>query len=361
MIKRLQWVAVAMAAVMLSACGGGDDPAPAPPPPAPPPSPVPSPPPPAGSLPQVVGGRAELLAGNRLRCGHSNGAGEQALLGHGGAMTIHKGELWLADAGCGSAVQPGVRVIDLATGVVRTHVISEPEASGATRASGFTFPTGIAFDSKEQLFVLDGQHASSRFSTELLVPSLRSGFAGGIWKVTSEGMTVFAGVVPTGLGNGVGEAAGLGRPNSWVLDSQDNMYLSSLGVSRKVTPNGEVSTLRTGLAEHAVLVARDDQAWGAVDSASGRSLLNLVTGEGTATSPKWDWGAHDAKAAFYSVKLLTNTPSTQGTTTIYRRAAGSTEDVPVVTEVQDLQTAVFDAQNRLYLKQGGAIVRITFD
>ncbi len=361
MIKRLPFIAVAMAAVMLSACGGGDDPAPAPPPPAPPPSPVPSPPP-AGSLPQVVGGRAELLAGNRLRCGYWNGAGEQALLGNGGAMTLHKGELWLADAGCGSAVQPGVRVIDLATGVVRTHVISEPPANGATRASGFTFPTGIAFDSKEQLFVLDGAHSSSRFSSELLVPPMSTGFAGGIWKVTSEDMTVFAGVVPTDLSDGVGEAAGLGRPNSWVLDAQDNMYVNSFGVARKVTPSAEVSTLFTGLWRYAMLVARNDQVWGVAADAEGRySLLNLVTGERAATPQDWDWGAYDAKGAFYSAKLLTNAPSTQGTTTIYRRAAGSTEDVPVVTAVQDLQTAVFDDQNRLYLKQGGAIVRITFD
>jgi hypothetical protein len=85
---------------------------------------------------------------------------------------------------------------------------------------------GLAFDSQNNLFVVDGMYCTIR-------------------KITPSGdVTTFAGTGISGHADGMGKTASFNRPNGIVIDPYDNLYITDCGNNciRKITAAGEVTT-----------------------------------------------------------------------------------------------------------------------
>jgi sugar lactone lactonase YvrE len=114
---------------------------------------------------------------------------------------------------------------------------------GDATTEGFTAPASGALDSKGNVFVADNK-------------------SGAVLKITPAGATsVFAGKMnETGSADGAGAAARFTAPRGLAIDGKDNVYVAdeANGNVRKITPEGEVTTLAGGLAgPRAVAVAKD--------------------------------------------------------------------------------------------------------
>jgi hypothetical protein len=85
---------------------------------------------------------------------------------------------------------------------------------------------GLAFDSQNNLFVVDRKYCTIR-------------------KITPSGdVTTFAGTGTNGHADGMGKTASFYGPNGIVIDPADNLYITDIGNNciRKITPTGEVTT-----------------------------------------------------------------------------------------------------------------------
>jgi hypothetical protein len=85
---------------------------------------------------------------------------------------------------------------------------------------------GLAFDSQNNLFVVDRMYCTIR-------------------KITPSGdVTTFAGTGTNGHADGMGKKASFYGPNGIVIDPYDNLYIVDCGNNciRKITPAGEVTT-----------------------------------------------------------------------------------------------------------------------
>ena len=108
-------------------------------------------------------------------------------------------------------------------------------ADGAGSAAQFSFPRGIAIDTKGNLYVADGDNHRIR-------------------KVTPEGeVSTFAGS-EGGFADGIGSAAQFYHPSGIAIDMTGNLYVADTWNHRicMITPKGEVSTLagnKKGFAE----------------------------------------------------------------------------------------------------------------
>lgn len=91
-------------------------------------------------------------------------------------------------------------------------------------------PTGVAFDSKGNLFIADRGNNVIR-------------------KVTPAGVSsTFAGTRTAGYVDSTGVLASFNKPNALAIDASDNIYVADLGnhAIRKITPAGKVTTLAGG-------------------------------------------------------------------------------------------------------------------
>jgi len=103
-------------------------------------------------------------------------------------------------------------------------------ADGQGSAARFRYPYGIAIDAVGNLYVTDIGNFSIR-------------------KVTPGGeVSTLAGNGETGLADGQGNAARFKGPSGIAIDATGNLYVADVGSHsiRKVTPNGAVSTLAGG-------------------------------------------------------------------------------------------------------------------
>ena len=340
-----KYLTLAFLCATLSACGGGDgdDVAQPPPPPAP-----------APALPTVVGGTAKLLAGSPTNvCGLQDGIGAAALLGSDGAITVRDGKLWLADSGC-SRSQASVRSIDTETGATSTLAVRPPLVSGAP-LPGFVYPTGIAVDSEANVFVADGLRESDRMGVTITTPAPGPGAARGIWRVTHGAMAVHAGVQSDGRSDGKGTSAGFGQISGMVVNDDDSLVVNDFGFMRLVSPDATVTTagghIYRGLTPPTLV---DGKAHGL---RSDGVLQNVNSGLAYSTAnPMFNIVLVDRHGNTYY-----GTPSTAGSvTSIYRKARHATERVAVVEGIQNLQSAALDEDGVLYLKQGNAVVKVTW-
>lgn len=97
---------------------------------------------------------------------------------------------------------------------------------GAAADAQFNFPTGIAIDSKGNLFVGDFSNNCVR-------------------KIADGQVTTFAGTLDMGTTDGTGSEARFYAPNYIVIDADDNLFVSeNLNHRiRKITPSGTVTTI----------------------------------------------------------------------------------------------------------------------
>ena len=143
-----------------------------------------------------------------------------------GIVADSSGNLFIADTG-----NSKIRKITPA-GVVST--IAGGDSNGSTDAVGtdasFNFPSGIAIDSNNNLFVTDAGNNKIR-------------------KITPSGVvSTIAGSGLSGSTDAVGTDASFFYPSGITVDSSDNLFITDFTSSkiRKITPAGVVSTIAGG-------------------------------------------------------------------------------------------------------------------
>jgi len=162
----------------------------------------------------------------------------------------------------------------------------------------FNKPTDIAFDSNRNMYIVDsGYHCIKKFSQN------------------GRNITMFAGNagVP-GSSDGTGTAATFNTPIGIAIDTNNNLYVTdqtstqSGGMIRKITPDGVVTTIKTGLRYpygialdngsiwitlykgHGVQQIKNDGTSIMYGSTTGKS----GTTDGTSTQAKFNYPAHIA-------------------------------------------------------------------
>jgi streptogramin lyase len=116
-----------------------------------------------------------------------------------------------------------------------TSTIAGSGSSGFSDGSGtaarFSFPTGVAVESRGTVYVADFANYAIRKISPAGVVSTFAG--GGVWVGT-----------PT---NGIGSTASFRGPNGVAVDGVGNVYVADQVEIRKITPAGVVSTLAGGI------------------------------------------------------------------------------------------------------------------
>ncbi len=167
-----------------------------------------------------------LLAGNVAKSGSADGTGAAASFYLPADIAADRaGNLYVADTANNTIrkITPAGVVTTLAgaAGVVG-------HADGAGAAASFFFPSGVATDSTDNVYVADEMNHTIR-------------------EITPAGLvTTIAGIVLTaGHADGVGAAATFNRPQGVATDSAGNVYVADTGNStiRQISPQGTVSTL----------------------------------------------------------------------------------------------------------------------
>ncbi len=167
-----------------------------------------------------------LLAGDVAKSGSTDGTGPTASFYLPSDMATDRvGNLYVADTANNT-----IRKITPA-GVVTTlagtaGVVGHADGTGA--AASFFFPSGVATDSADNVYVADEMNQTIR-------------------KITPAGVvTTIAGIALTaGHADGVGAAATFNGPQGVTTDSAGNVYVADTGNStiRQISPQGTVSTL----------------------------------------------------------------------------------------------------------------------
>jgi len=203
-------------------------------------------------------GEVSTLAGGEY--GFADGAGQNARFFEPTGITIDAaGNLYVADS-----FNHRIRKVTPA-GVVSTLAGSEPGfADGAGSAARFDGPTGIAIDRAGNLYVADT--LSNR-----------------IRKLTQKGEVSTLAGGKYGFADGVGSAAQFAYPSGIAIDAAGNLYVADTQNHRirKVTPRGVVSTLagndKQGFADGKGKNARFSSPWGiAIDAAGNLYVADML-------------------------------------------------------------------------------------
>jgi len=225
-------------------------------------------------------GVTSLLAGNVLAVGSADGTGSLATFNApSGVASDAVGNVYVADT-----ANHLIRKVDPA-GVVTTFA-GTAGVAGSTDAVGtaasFNFPTGIAIDSGNTLYVADYENHVIR-------------------KITSDGtVSTLAGLAGNkGSADGTGGAARFNFPRSVAVNSAGTVYVADSGNNtiRTISPGGAVLTLAgsaaSGSADGIGTAARFNGPGGiAVGSSSsnifvsdsGNSTIRMVTVAGVVTT-----------------------------------------------------------------------------
>lgn len=159
-----------------------------------------------------------------------------------------------------------------------------PKSDGVTSITTFPDarffdPNGIAFDSKNNLFVADTRNHTIR-------------------KISGRSVTTFAGTAgEMGAVDAQGAAARFSFPTGIAIDRKDNLYVTDQHTIRKITPDGRVTTLagaagQAGYADGTGAEARFDLPWGlAIDedcnvfvADSNNNVIRKITPEGVVST-----------------------------------------------------------------------------
>jgi WD40 repeat protein/streptogramin lyase len=236
----------------------------------------------AASTPVTTSGEVQVttFAGSVGNKGGDDGAGSAAGLGGPQSVAVdNSGNIYVAEPGMIRKITLGGQVTTLA-GTKRFSDIGSADGTGST-AHFSSFMNGLAVDGSGNVYVADTKNEAIRKITPDGVVTTLAGCAGkpgstdgagsaarfsnpsgvavdrngnvyvadrgnqSIRKITPEGaVTTFAGSV----GNrdemdGKGPAAHLAYPSALAADGSGNLYVAESTCVRKITPDGEVTTL----------------------------------------------------------------------------------------------------------------------
>lgn len=371
------------ASLLLAACGGDGDSSPTPPP---------SPTPGAAALPDVPNGRATLLAGSleadpAKACGRVDADDPlQSRFGYiTHAMTVAAdGAVYLTDQPCradsGQAdavrkIAPNGQVSTVATGAL-------PQAG--TALSRFVRPAGLAVKGG-MLYVSDGgPHggldaggACETYSLATAPGYPAAGRATGIWQVAADGrISAVAGVARASCEAGAASLDGAGPQASFclpagmafsadgVLHVMDARMQGTPGTWRTVHvsdgnvqsgPAGRFTPNLIGSADGRIYVTDSCPAAGRVSRLVSVPDLSVLTDQ----LPNSSLVAIDSRGNVYSASADARRDGVKST--LYRKAAGQTQFVPVASNVRALRALAVGPDDALYLKSGHAVVKITFN
>jgi len=191
----------------------------------------------AGVVTTVAGLAAQFdNAGNQVAggAGLTDGTGSAArFFSPRGLAVDSAGNVYVADRGNQTIrkVTPAGVVTTLAGNASIKNESENPAggySDGTGSAARFNYPSGVAVDTRGNLYVSDTDNSAIR-------------------KVTPEGMvTTLAGLAGNfGSADGMGSDARFNQPTGVAVDSAGNLYVADTGNStiRKVTPLGAVTTL----------------------------------------------------------------------------------------------------------------------
>ena len=206
-------VLLSLAAVLLTACGGGTAQS----------GPAPSAPS-VSLLPSVL--MVSTLAGTASASGSADGTGAAASFNYPVGMTVDAaGDLYVTDKN-NCTIRKITQAGAVTTLAGTAGVCSSADGTGA--AAGFNYPYGITVDSAGNLYVTDETNNTIRKITQAGVVTTLAGTAGVI-----------------GSADGTGAAASFTDPRGIVVDKLGNLYVvdNFNQTIRKITPAGVVTTL----------------------------------------------------------------------------------------------------------------------
>jgi len=147
----------------------------------------------------------------------------------------------------------------------------------AAKVAAFNGPSGVAFDSKGSLFVVDQNNNMIRKISSASVSLVAGVRAGGYINTTVDSATGFWGAFK--------------HPVSIVIDASDNLYISDLKNSaiRQITPAGVISTVAGGPGQSTLVglasglcidkvgnIFMTDESGRVIELTAGRSLYDLA-------------------------------------------------------------------------------------
>lgn len=227
-------------------------------------------------------GQVTTLAGLAGFSGTNDGVGAAARFNNPFGIALDSaGNIYVSDFGNNT-----IRKI-LPSGVVTTFAGSPGKGAstnGAANIARFNAPTGIAFDSSNNLYVADSDNNQIRMITPAGVVSLFAGSKAG----------------NSGTNNGTGPSALFDFPTGVAVGPDGNIYVADdrNDAIRKITPNAVVTTLAglaqsSGNANGTNSTARFSSPVGLVVDAftnlyvtdTGNDTIRLVTAAGVVTTP----------------------------------------------------------------------------
>jgi hypothetical protein len=252
---------------------------------------------------------------------------------------------------------PSVRFIDSTSGVTTTYALAPSiDTPLQPQSVNFSYPIGIAVDSKANVYVADGRVRESRYGVTTILPTFQEGAGSGVWKITPGSMHIFAGVIPQHLEDGMGGAAGFALISGMVVDKSDNLFVNDYGRVRKVTPDAQVSSTGVNNLRRKPPLLVDGHAYGISATNSVVSLESGVAVNDLTLS--WDIVLQSGNGDFYTTRLSRDPNESMS---IYRKRPDSVEYIEVVKNVKGLHSAAFDEHGTLYLKQKNAVVKVVFN